>query len=59
MRRVEAKKTLDRVEASINEIRVPLALFKEVYTLKEHVNLVRNKLAQRDQRSKETERPIV
>jgi len=51
--------TLDRVEASINEIRVPLALFKEVYTLKEHVNLVRNKLAQRDQRSKETERPIV
>jgi hypothetical protein len=34
-------------------------LFKEVYTLKEHVNLVRNKLARRDQRSKETERAIV
>ena len=56
---MDYEKTLDRIEASINQIRVPLALFKEVYTLKEHVNLVRNKLARRDQGSKETERAIV
>ena len=36
---------LDRIESSINEIRVPLALFNEVYTLKEHVDLVRSKLS--------------
>ena len=48
------QETLDRIEAFINEIRVPLALFKEVYTLKEHVDLVRNKLGRLDQRSKET-----
>ena len=36
---------LDRIEASINEIRVPLALFNEVYMLKQHVDLVRGKLS--------------
>ena len=54
-RRMEYQETLDRIEALINEIRVPLALFKEVYMLKEHVNLVRNKLARLEQRSKEVE----
>jgi TRAP transporter TAXI family solute receptor len=53
---MDYQETLDRIEAFINEIRVPLALFKEVYTLKEHVDLVRNKLARLDQRPKETER---
>ncbi len=50
------QETLDRIEAYVNEIRVPLALFKEVYMLKEHVNLVRNKLARSGQRSYEAER---
>jgi TRAP-type uncharacterized transport system substrate-binding protein len=52
-RMIDYQNTLDRIEAFINEIRVPLALFKEVYTLKEHVDLVRNRLARLDQQSKE------
>jgi hypothetical protein len=36
---------LDRIEASINNIRVPLAFFPDVYRLKDDVNLVRGKLA--------------
>jgi TRAP-type uncharacterized transport system substrate-binding protein len=35
---------IDRIEASINRITVPLAFFKEVYGLQDHVNLVRGKL---------------
>jgi TRAP-type uncharacterized transport system substrate-binding protein len=56
---MDYQKMLDRIEIFINEIRVPLALFKEVYTLKEHVDLVRNRLARLDQQSKETERGVV
>jgi hypothetical protein len=56
---MEYQETLDRIEAFINEVRVPLALFKEVYMLKEHVDFVRNKLARLEQRSKETERGLV
>jgi len=56
-RMTDYQKTLDRIEGFVNEIRVPLALFKEVYTLEEHVNLVRNKLA-RLGRSKETEKNL-
>ena len=56
---MDYQKTLDRIETFINEIRVPLALFKEVYTLKEHVDLVRNRLARLDQRSKEAGSGIV
>jgi hypothetical protein len=52
-RMMDCQNTLDRIEAFINEIRVPLALFKEVYTLKEHVDLVRNRLARLDQQSEE------
>ncbi len=55
-RMMEYEETLDRIEAFINEIHVPLALFKEVYLLKEHVDFVRNKLARLEQRSKGTER---
>jgi hypothetical protein len=58
-RMMDYQNTLDRIEAFINEIRVPLALFKEVYTLKEHVDLVRNRLARLDQQSKEIERGVV
>ncbi len=35
---------LDRIEAAINRLRVPLILFGEVNRLKEHVNAVRGKL---------------
>ena len=56
---MDYQETLDRIEAYVNEIRVPLALFKDVYMLKEHVNLVRNKLARSDRRSNETERSAV
>jgi hypothetical protein len=56
-RMMDYQNTLDRIEAFINEIRVPLALFKEVYTLKEHVDLVRNRLARLDQQSREDGKP--
>jgi TRAP-type uncharacterized transport system substrate-binding protein len=58
-RMMDYQKTLDRIEAFVNEIRVPLALFKEVYTLEEHVDLVRDRLARLDQRSRETEKCVV
>ena len=57
-RMMEYQETLNRIEAFINEVRVPLALFKEVYMLKEHVDFVRKKLARLEQRSKETERGL-
>jgi len=58
-RMMDYQKTLDRIEAFINEVRVPLALFKEVYMLKEHVDFVRNKLVRLEQRPRETERDFV
>ncbi|HUH66045.1 MAG TPA: TAXI family TRAP transporter solute-binding subunit [Syntrophales bacterium] len=36
--------SIDKIEAAINNIHVPLAFFDEVYKLKEHVDLVRGKL---------------
>lgn len=56
---MDYKKSLDRIEAFVNEIHVPLALFKEVYTLEEHVDLIRNKLARLTQETKNAERNIV
>jgi hypothetical protein len=44
---------IDRIEASINGIPVPLAFFGEVYRLKEHVDLVRGKLIRPSNQSKE------
>jgi TRAP-type uncharacterized transport system substrate-binding protein len=58
-RMMDYQKRLDRIGALANEIHVPLALFKEVYTLEEHVDLVRKRLARLDQRSKETERGLL
>ena len=43
---------IDRIEASINRIPVPLAFFKEVYRLQEHVDLVRGKLIRLSNQSK-------
>ncbi|MEN6320069.1 MAG: TAXI family TRAP transporter solute-binding subunit [Syntrophaceae bacterium] len=44
---------IDRIEASINSISVPLAFFGEVYKLQEHVDLVRGKLIRLSNQSKE------
>ena len=44
---------IDRIEASINRIPVPLAFFEEVYRLQEHVDLVRGKLIRLSNQSKE------
>jgi TRAP-type uncharacterized transport system substrate-binding protein len=44
---------IDRIEASINRIAVPLAFFGEAYKLQEHVDLVRRKLLRLSKRSKE------
>jgi hypothetical protein len=35
---------LDRIEAAVNEIQVPLGFFHEAYNLKQHIELVRGKL---------------
>lgn len=43
---------IDRIEASINRIPVPLAFFEEVYRLQEHVDLVRGKLIRLSNQSK-------
>ena len=47
------RERIDRIEASINKIPVPLAFFGEVYGLKEHVDLVRGKLFRLSNQSKE------
>jgi hypothetical protein len=44
---------IDRIEAAISKIHVPLAFFDEVYKLQEHVDLVRGKLIRLSNRSKE------
>jgi TRAP-type uncharacterized transport system substrate-binding protein len=44
---------IDRIEASINSISVPLAFFGEVYRLQEHINLVRGKLIRLSNQSSE------
>jgi TRAP-type uncharacterized transport system substrate-binding protein len=35
---------LDRIEASVNKVDVPLAFYNELYTLREHIELVRKKV---------------
>lgn len=47
------RERIDRIEASINRIPVPLAFFGEVYGLKEHVDLVRGKLIRLNNQSKD------
>ncbi len=44
---------IDRIEAAINRIPVPLSFFDEVYKLQEHVDLVRGKLIRLSNQSKE------
>jgi hypothetical protein len=42
---------IDRIEAAINRIPVPLPFFEEVYKLQEHIDLVRGKLIRLSNRS--------
>jgi TRAP-type uncharacterized transport system substrate-binding protein len=51
---MEYQGRIDEIEASIDRIRVPLALFGEVYRFKEHLDLVRRKLFRLSQQSKES-----
>jgi hypothetical protein len=44
---------IDRIEAAINKISVPLAFFDEVYRLQQHVDLVRGKLIRLSNQFKE------
>jgi len=36
---------LDRIEASVNKVNVPLSFYGEIYTLREHIDFVRRKIA--------------
>jgi TRAP-type uncharacterized transport system substrate-binding protein len=40
----EYRTRLNRIEAAVNEVQVPLAFFHETYNLKQHIELVRGKL---------------
>ena len=42
---------LDRIEASVNKVKVPLAFYSELYTLREHIELVRERVIRLDQRT--------
>jgi TRAP-type uncharacterized transport system substrate-binding protein len=42
---------LDHIEASVKKINVPLAFYRELYTLREHIELVREKVIRLDQRA--------
>ena len=40
---------LDHIEASVKKIRIPLAFSRELYTLREHIELVRERVSRLDQ----------
>jgi len=40
---------LERIEAAVNEVHVPLGFFHEAYNLKQHIELVRGKLMRRNE----------
>ncbi len=42
---IEAR--LDRIEDTLDKVRISTAFLDEVYTLKEHIQVVREKLARR------------
>jgi hypothetical protein len=51
---MEYRARLDQIEAAINRIRVPLSFFGEVSKLKDHVDLVRGKLARLNHSARES-----
>jgi TRAP-type uncharacterized transport system substrate-binding protein len=42
---------LDHIEASVKKINVPLGFYRELYTLREHIELVRERVIRVDQRA--------
>ena len=50
---------LDRIEAAANKVSIPLNLYGELYTLKEHIELVREKLVRLNQRETSKDPPVV
>jgi len=42
---------LERIEAAVNEVQVPLAFFHEAYNLKQHIEMVRGKLTRLNENS--------
>jgi hypothetical protein len=42
---------LDHIEASVKKIKVPLAFYRELYILREHIELVRGRVIRLDQRA--------
>jgi phosphoenolpyruvate carboxylase len=42
---------LDHLEASVKKINVPLAFYRELYILREHIELVRERVIRLDQRA--------
>jgi TRAP-type uncharacterized transport system substrate-binding protein len=42
---------LDHIEASVKKVNVPLAFYRELYTLREHIELVRERVMRLDQRA--------
>ncbi len=47
---VDRSAKLDRIEAAANKVSIPLNFYGELYTLKEHIELVREKVVRMDQR---------
>ena len=47
-RAAEYEATLDRIEAALLQMRVPLAFANEVYTLREHIAMIRRRLTALD-----------
>jgi len=48
---------LDRIEAAVNKVSIPLNFYGELYTLKEHIELVREKVIRLNQREASKEPP--
>ncbi len=48
---------LDHIEASVKKIKVPLAFYRELYILREHIALVRERVIRLDQRA--TSKPLL
>jgi len=49
---------LDTIEASVKRINLPLAFYRELYTLREHIDLVRKRVIQLDQRAASKPLPL-
>jgi hypothetical protein len=55
---VDYSARLDRIETAANKVSIPLNFYGELYTLKEHIELVREKLIRLNQREVYKELPL-